>query len=165
MDAALGIDQKRSWARSGRHYLQLGRNRPSPDLVQRVVRAGVLAVAASVLLIAGCGDTSTQADSSTGVPDPVVGTVVAGPTCPVERVESPCPPRPVVAGTVDLLRAGRVVQRTRTDASGHFRLAAAAGVYQLRAINAGGYHSVVEQAVVVSATTPPVTLALDTGIR
>jgi len=131
----------------------------------RAVRPGALAVAASVLLIAGCGDTPTRAGSPSGALDRIAGTVVAGPTCPVERVESPCPPRPVVAGTVDLLRAGRVVQSTRTDAGGHFRFAATGGVYDLRATNVGGYRSVVERSVLVSARTPPVALALDTGIR
>jgi len=129
------------------------------------VTAGVLAIAASVLLIAGCGRTPTTGGSSTDALAPVVGTVMAGPSCPVERVGSPCPPRPVVAGTVELLRAGRVVQTTHTDATGHFGFAASPGTYVLRATNVGGYRSTVARAVVVSASTAPVTLTVDSGIR
>lgn len=126
--------------------------------------AGVLAIAASVLLIAGCASTPTMDGSSTVALDPIVGTVVAGPSCPVERVRIPCPPRAVVAGAVALLRAGTVVQTTHTDATGHFRFDASPGAYELQATNVGGYRSTVARAVVVSASTA-VVLTLDSGIR
>lgn len=127
--------------------------------------AGVVAIAGSVLLIAGCGVYPTKGAASPAALDRIVGTVLSGPTCPVERVGTSCPPRRVVRGTVELLQAGRVVQTVRTDTTGHFSFAARPGGYVLRASNVGGYRSTVERAVVVSGSTAPVTLRVDSGIR
>lgn len=97
----------------------------------------------------------------------VGGTVSAGPACPVERVDRPCPPRPVSGATVELLRiAGTVVASTRTDAAGSYRLTAVPGHYVVRATNAGGYRSQTTKSVTLRAGKPrTVNLTVDSGIR
>ncbi len=56
------------------------------------------------------------------------GTVVAGPTCPVERAEDPCPPKPVPGRAVVIASpAGKVVATVTTDGQGHFQVLLAPG--------------------------------------
>jgi hypothetical protein len=125
----------------------------------------VVATAAVGLLLAGGGVAAAGAHAHPKVR--VSGTVTAGPACPVERVDQPCPPRPVNGATVELLRSnGKVTASTHTDASGKFRLAAAPGHYVLRAINAGGYRSEATKSVTLRAGKPKtVNLTVDSGIR
>lgn len=66
------------------------------------------------------------------------GTLLSAPSCPVERPDSPCPPRPVDDGTVELIRGQTQVARVRTDKAGRFHLVARPGTYSVRATNAGG---------------------------
>lgn len=119
----------------------------------------------SASLIAGCGTLSTGGPATQPGSVPLVGTVLAGPTCPVVRVENPCPERPVAAAAVELFRSGRIVQSTRTGRTGRFRFEASPGSYTLRATNTGGYRSTATEQVVVPTGTEPVVLRLDTGIR
>jgi hypothetical protein len=66
----------------------------------------------------------------------IEGVVLAGPTCPVERADSPCPDRPVQAYVWTFLAsAGTPVAApvAETDGDGHFRLALPPGTYPLYA--------------------------------
>ena len=67
-----------------------------------------------------------SADGTSGIE----GRAVAGPTCPVEHVDSPCPDKPIAA-TVLVWNAGRteVVAKFATDESGAFRVELAPGEY------------------------------------
>jgi hypothetical protein len=56
--------------------------------------------------------------------------VTAGPTCPVERPDQPCPPKPV-SGTVTALQNGVTVTSTVTDGAGHYALNLNAGTYSI----------------------------------
>ena len=59
------------------------------------------------------------------------GIVHAGPTCPVEREDEPCPDRPVQT-TLRLVRDdGSVAATGQSDVDGKFHFAAPAGKYQL----------------------------------
>jgi hypothetical protein len=59
------------------------------------------------------------------------GIVTIGPTCPVERPDSPCPDRAFEAD-VDILDAGGgTVASTRSDAVGRFRILLPPGTYTL----------------------------------
>ena len=75
------------------------------------------------LLLAACA-------ASTG--SEVSGRVLAGPTCPVQRLDSPCPDRPVAVALVVADERGGVVARVTSDADGRFRLALAPGSYMIR---------------------------------
>ncbi|HEY5183815.1 MAG TPA: carboxypeptidase-like regulatory domain-containing protein, partial [Actinomycetes bacterium] len=91
---------------------------------------------------------------------------LATPSCPVERAERPCPPRPVPGATVEVRDASGLVSATSTDAAGRFSLVVPGGSYQVRATNAGGYRSTAEQQVQVApGAVASVRLVVDSGIR
>jgi len=96
----------------------------------------------------------------------VRGTVTAGPTCPVERVDNPCPPAPVTT-TLHLLRPdGTEAASGRSDQHGYFALPAPAGQYTLRA----DYTNPGTGCRPAAVTVPPgayatANLTCDTGIR
>ena len=98
------------------------------------------------------------------------GTVVAGPTCPVERAEDPCPPKPVPGREVKIASpAGRVVATVTTDGQGHFQVVLAPGNYTVFVVGTaqalGSGRAGLVQATVRAGQTTAVTIALDTGIR
>ncbi len=98
------------------------------------------------------------------------GTVVAGPTCPVERAEDPCPPKPVPGREVEIASpAGKVVATETTDGQGHFQVVLAPGNYTVFVVGTtkalGSGRSATAQATVRAGLTTSVTLVLDTGIR
>ena len=86
----------------------------------------------SLLAAAACGRVSA---SSTSPPPPaahVFGLVSAGPTCPVERKDHPCPLRPL--GGVEIQArslAGQGVATTRTRADGGYSFRLVPGSYVL----------------------------------
>jgi hypothetical protein len=117
-----------------------------------------------VLLAAACGERSTGSSVDTGIR----GVVLAGPQCPVETAESPCPDVPVPDLTVRVsTTAGEMVAEDVTDAEGRFEVSVEPGDYVAQAVvDAGGPTS----AKPVDVTVPPdgfaqVTLPVDTGIR
>src|SRR5438309_9747403 len=63
----------------------------------------------------------------------VEGTVSASPTCPVERVDQPCPPRPVETDVRVMRGDGTVAAQTHSGADGRFRVDVAPGRYRLEA--------------------------------
>jgi hypothetical protein len=67
----------------------------------------------------------------------VTGVVLAAPSCPVERIDHPCQPRPVEAALVQVLQGDRLTARQRTTAGGAFTFQLPAGDYRLRATNPG----------------------------
>jgi carboxypeptidase family protein len=99
----------------------------------------------------------------------IVGTAVAGPTCPVVRENDPsCNPRPVpgvtlVVKTLD----GREVATVQTDATGRFAFEVPAGNYTLEAEQTQAFPlAPAPVAVTVLANVrTEVTLEFDTGIR
>jgi hypothetical protein len=138
-----------------------------------LLRAGVLALL-SVTIVA-CGSEDERAAGSTAestAPPTTVaktavrGAVLAGPTCPVETAENPCPPAPV-AGRVDAqLAGGQRVAHTRTDAKGQYRLSLAPGKYTLLARTDEGGLFCEPVTVTVSGARPvEANISCDTGIR
>ena len=59
------------------------------------------------------------------------GKIHAGPTCPVEREDQPCPDRPVETSLRLVRSDGTVAANGKSDADGKFRFAAPPGKYQL----------------------------------
>jgi hypothetical protein len=96
---------------------------------------GVVAVAALVTSADCAGqDTSPVATTSTTIghsPANVSGVVTADPTCPVERINQPCPPRPVSAEIDARTQAGKSVAATHTDPDGRYTLVLPPGTYIL----------------------------------
>ena len=94
------------------------------------------------------------------------GTVSAGPTCPVERIGSPCPPRPVAAEIDAIDAAGRPAGSTRSAADGTFGLALAPGTYTLTVVTGSVFPRCPSTAIVVPAAgLATANIACDTGIR
>jgi hypothetical protein len=95
----------------------------------------------------------------------VHGTVLAGPTCPVERAGQRCPPRPVVA-TIQATYGGRVVASTRSATDGSYRLAVPAGSLTMTAVTPPTFPRCGSRTVVVAVGTDvEIDLTCDTGIR
>jgi hypothetical protein len=96
----------------------------------------------------------------------VRGTVTAGPTCPVERPGSPCPPG-VWTGTVRATSTGGTTYDTTTDPNGAYELHLPDGTYAVAPVVEGGGPPTPETVTVtVSAgAMQTLDLRLDTGIR
>src|SRR6202022_1342512 len=78
------------------------------------------------LAIAACG-TQPAAQPGTGIQ----GMVQVGPTCPVERINSPCPPHPLAATIVVRDGTGAEVTRFLSGADGRFKVDLRPGTYTL----------------------------------
>jgi hypothetical protein len=134
------------------------------------VRCFLLALLVTLALSAcGSGD---DGSSPTATPDSgIAGTVLAGPTCPVERPESPCPDQPLADAPVriDLLSASASPVQTSSDSDGHFRVTLPPGTYKVTPLPFGtsGLPSPGQtaQVTVMPGQFAAVTLTYDTGIR
>jgi len=114
--------------------------------------------------------TSSAPTPTTGSPSPpagtgVFGTVSAGPTCPVERPDHPCPPRPVSA-EVDARQGAHTAASTTSDGQGAYRMSLAPGRYTLVVVTNSSFPRCPAVDVTVPSG-PPVRadISCDTGIR
>ena len=148
--------------------------RPSarpPALTTSALRPALLAALLAALLVAACSPAPTVLPA--GPPRAIVGSVTAGPTCPVERnpPQPGCAPRPV-AGAVIVLddSTGREVARTTSGPDGRYRITVAtSGAFSVRALPVAGLMGAPRP---VTVTLPAgiggvqtVDLEYDTGIR
>jgi hypothetical protein len=109
--------------------------------------------------------TTAPVPSTLGVTG-VVGRVTAGPTCPVERPDQPCPPNPV-PGRVDAISAGgRTAGSATTDGDGRYTITLAPGAYTLRVVTGSNFPRCSDTPVTVTAgSTTTADIDCDTGIR
>ena len=123
-----------------------------------------LAVVFGVVALTGCAQKAPGAPTPGGSGIVVTGTVTASPGCPgPQRVDSPCPNRPVAGAPVEFAANGAIVATTNTDDTGRFRIAVPPGVYEITARNVG-YFSRTTQTV--SVTGPmDLSLVVDSGMR
>jgi hypothetical protein len=93
--------------------------------------------------------------------------VSSGPTCPVERRDSPCPDRPFVGAVAALRLDGSEAGRAATDSDGFYRIAVPPGTYTVVALTTGPFPAQRDRptAIVVAGETTKVDLKLDSGIR
>jgi carboxypeptidase family protein len=126
----------------------------------------VAPLAAVLLLIAAaCGQVAQPGATGT-----IEGVVTAGPICPVQSAEDPCPPKPVTDREVDIqTHTGARVVSAETDAAGRYRVAVPPGSYvvQVQIVQgAVGIHQTTPGDVTVVANqTVTLNIELDTGIR
>ena len=114
------------------------------------------------LMLAACGTPAAQAGTG------IQGIVEVGPTCPVERLNSPCPPRPLAATIVVRDANGTEVTRFRSGADGLFRVNLAAGSYTLLGLTVGSSflpRPIPISVTVTQGTYASVTVQYDSGIR
>ena len=106
--------------------------------------------------------TPTSAAQLTGV----AGVALAGPACPVEREDEPCPDRPWQGAVVAKTLAGAEVARTESNADGRFEMQLPPGEYELIAETEGFLPAPISLYVtVVEGHVKQVVLLLDSGIR
>ena len=117
------------------------------------------------IVLAACGaQAAPPAPSGTGIQ----GLVQSGPTCPVERINSPCPPRPLAATIVVRDAAGHEVARTRSGADGLFKVDVAPGSYTVVGLNIGSSmlpRPIPTTATVTSGSYVTINVEYDSGIR
>jgi len=96
----------------------------------------------------------------------VYGYVTAGPTCPVERPDQPCPPRPLAAHIQAQDPAGHIVGVAESDSGGRYLLALPAGRYTVTASSGTTYPHCQPTPVTVGGGAPTrADISCDTGIR
>ena len=127
-------------------------------------------VAAMSLTLTACGASTgatintTPGTFATGT---VAGRVTAGPTCPVERPDHPCPPAAVSANVEARKVSGaKVVASTHTGTSGRYQLRLRAGAYTLDAVTPNALPRCSPVNITVRANrTTRAAISCDTGIR
>lgn len=117
------------------------------------------------LAMAACGTPAqTPIPSGTGIQ----GVVQSGPTCPVERINSPCPPHPLAATVVVRDAAGHEVARTHSAADGHIKVDVAPGTYTVVGLTIGSSmlpRPIPTTVTVTAGSYTSVTVEYDSGIR
>lgn len=106
-----------------------------------------------------------------GLPPPagrgiVRGVVTAGPTCPVQRADHPCPPRPLVVDVIGRDTHGAEAARARSAADGSFTMTLLPGYYELEVVTTDAMMRCPATGVdVFAGGTTRADIACDTGIR
>lgn len=117
---------------------------------------------AVALALAACG--APAAPPGTGIQ----GIVEVGPTCPVERINSPCPPHPLAATVVVRDGSGAEVTRFRSGADGRFKVDLTPGRYSLLGLTVGSSflpRPIPTSVTVTQGTYASVNIEYDSGIR
>jgi hypothetical protein len=133
-----------------------------------VKRLVLIAAFPSILVLGACSgeDSGVGGGSELGT---IHGTVLLGPTCPVETESSPCPDQPAAGVEVRAMRDGAVSATAVTDANGAFVMDdLGAGEYLLRAVvepEGPGMFAKSTRVTVPEGGVVDVTVLLDTGIR
>lgn len=128
------------------------------------------AVIPLALLLSACAEAAESGGSGSGSGGlgTIHGTVLAGPTCPVETIENPCPDHPVAGVKVQALLNGSVAATAVSDEDGGFAMDLAPGAYLVQSVvepEGPGMYSQPTRATVTEGAVVDVTVLLDTGIR
>jgi hypothetical protein len=116
------------------------------------------------LVLVACTGTGQPSSGEGGIR----GTVLLGPTCPVQTQERPCPDRPLADAEVQVVRGGDVVATVRSDDDGRFTVGLDPGHYVVQAVVEPGGPGMSAKPVDVTVTRgefTDVSVPVDTGIR
>lgn len=132
-------------------------------------RASATAIASAIATTAAATATSTREPATATPPAPdetgITGIATIGPTCPVERADSPCPDRPYEA-SITIWRGNTIVAETRSGADGRFLVLVPAGEYRVVGESGDTFPRGTEATVtVVEGQMSAVELRFDSGIR
>jgi hypothetical protein len=131
-----------------------------------MLRRSLAGVIAGLLCFALAGCTVPIPDN---LDSGIVGTVLAGPTCPVVRPDYDCNDRPLSATIIVRSAATKIeVTRFSSDANGNFRVPLYPGTYELdpQPGSPGGLPASSPQTVEVKqGVFTEVAISYDTGIR
>lgn len=160
--------------------------------MRRRTAAAIAMMAAACLLLSGCGGVGASSErtttppptaTSSSPPSPTTGTtsapapstpsfgtgvygyVTAGPTCPVEREDQPCPPHPVATVVQARTASGVTVGSTETDSDGRYALDLAPGSYSLAVAGPTWPRCPTTPITVRAGSLVRVDISCDTGIR
>ncbi len=120
-------------------------------------------IVVATLMLGACRSPAQAPAAQSGVE----GTVTYGPTCPVARAGSPCPPRPW-QGTVRALGLDGVTVRgtVATDKAGVFKMDLPPGGYFITPVTPEGPPTTkLRRLSVMAGAYTSVELSVDTGIR
>ncbi len=123
------------------------------------VRWQAAALVTGGALLLGCGQLPAAAYGS------VSGTVMAGPTCPVEQAGNPCPNRPLQTTILVRSTSGHVVASTKSDGRGRYLFHIPPGTYVLELETGVWPRCPVIRIVVDTSTATRANIVCDTGIR
>ncbi len=118
-----------------------------------------LALMTGGALLLSCGELPAASSGT------VAGTVMAGPTCPVEQAGSPCPDRPLQTTVRVMSVSGQVAASTRSDSRGRYLVHVAQGTYLVAVQTAVWPRCPVLRIVVDASTLTKANVLCDTGIR
>jgi hypothetical protein len=122
-----------------------------------------MALVAASLLAGGCARSSSSSGSGGSG---IQGTVLLGPTCPVETIEHPCPDKPIVADVVVSSTDGKKVAGVRSGDDGRFSVAVPPGDYVITVLDLDGMQFAKPLSVTVrDGRFVEVTVSVDSGIR
>jgi hypothetical protein len=141
----------------------MSRNRAGWSAVQPAMRR-MPALSILLLFLAACAGRGPSSSGDGGIR----GTVLLGPTCPVETLESPCPDRPLANVEVQVLQGGDVAATVRSDGDGRFTVALDPGHYEVQAVVEKGGPGMSAKPVDVTVTSgefTDVSIPVDSGIR
>jgi hypothetical protein len=118
-------------------------------------------VGLALFLLAAC---AAPSGSGTGT---VSGHVLGAPGCPVERLDSPCPPRPMSGVTVTFRSTGGSVETAKTDSGGAYSIDLAAGTWKVALVArpSGRLLDGPAEVVVASGRVTVADFTVDSGIR
>ena len=139
----------------------------------RRVTSATVTTATTAAPASTSSSTSTTAGAHAGTTTSVVtagsgirGTVLAGPTCPVERAGNPCPDKPIVADVRVVRADGSVAAATRSGTDGRYSVAVAPGRYTVQATSSSAFSGCRPVDVTVSqGAYATADVSCDTGIR
>lgn len=115
-----------------------------------------------VVVLAACGDGTGDGDGASGIR----GRALAGPQCPVEMAESPCPDLPWEGTVVAIATGSGETFTASTDADGRFELSLSPGTYEVTIDAASTPPTTEPQTVTVEdGSYTEIEVFVDTGIR
>jgi hypothetical protein len=125
-----------------------------------------------MLMISGCLDTDgatvpgAKEKSQQGI---LAGAIMRSPTCPVQRVNVPCPPEPASGAKIlVLMPAGKQVRSVAADREGKYSVTLPAGSYRIESEPLQGLEFTRDLPTTVSVTAGGETrldITIDTGMR
>ncbi len=134
-------------------------------------RASATAIASAIATTPAASATNTPAPSAPTATPPasgetgIAGVVTIGPTCPVERADSPCPDRPYEA-RITIWQGDTLVAETRSGSDGRFTARLAPGEYRVVGESGDAFpHGSEVTVTVIEGHVATVEIRFDSGIR
>jgi hypothetical protein len=122
------------------------------------------------VFLAGCSPVNNLSRLATqpAIDSGVAGQALLGPTCPVVRIDNPCPDQPYQTTLIIMTPDGATVMKIETDAEGYFRAPLQPGDYILHPETPDNlpYPRAADQPFTVTAGQyTQLTVEYDSGIR